>query len=515
MRRQDAGTAIYVRRAEARGTRLALTIVSAFLCFACTDRADAQPCGHPTQDQDYDGDVDHTDARRFVACMTGPQVSAEMACSCLDDDTDSDVDLLDFARFQNVFAWSLCQLANPSFEHAGQRGNAFAGWYQLGTVSDSSDMVSHGHVAAKVRGPSSVNWDVSGVWQRLAAGPGDRWSASVRVGHRSTNRLSAETRAILNVEWHADDGTLIDYDSYTIADAGTPVDTMVPVSIDVGPAPAGTQAMHLLLGVLQSPEVAPSEVFLDSVGFSPPDLLERQWEDFPGGRCIDFSGRRWRVKGPGYYGPGPNNYSDCDRHVWVDWVDGNDRLHLTVRRDEEDAGLWYSTEITADDPLGYGDYVITTVGRLDAWDPNVVFGMFLWEYSVCYDPATFWWNPNNEIDIEFSRFGEPQNDVGQFAVKPDDFPGHKSRFPATFREGELTSHAFRWLPDRVEFRSWRGGPDDEASDTLIHAWTYAGPDVPRAEHPRVHINFWHLGDWPWSGTDHYILIDEFRFLPAP
>ncbi len=35
-------------------------------------------------------------------------------------------------------------------------------------------MVVHGADYAKVIGPSPSNWDVSGVWQRLGADPGDR-----------------------------------------------------------------------------------------------------------------------------------------------------------------------------------------------------------------------------------------------------------------------------------------------------------------------------------------------------
>ena len=55
--------------------------------------------------------------------------------------------------------------------------------------------------------------------------------------------------------------------------------------------------------------------------------------------------------------------------------------------------------------LGYGDYVVTTVGRLDLLDPQAVFGIFLWQYVPCYDSAYLWWNPYDEIDIEYGRWG--------------------------------------------------------------------------------------------------------------
>ncbi len=173
------------------------------------------------------------------------------------------------------------------------------------------------------------------------------------------------------------------------------------------------------------------------------------------------------------------------------WVDASDQLHLTV---QNNFGNWYSSEIALVDPLGYGDYVFTTQGRLDLLDPNVVFGLFIWEYEPCYDPSYLWWNPDNEFDIEFSRWGNPASAIGQFVAQPYDWPGNLNRFDATFSSNEITSHAFRWLHDRVECRSWRGGPLDEATSAQIYSWTYTGPHIPRPEQPRVHLNLWQIAN---------------------
>jgi hypothetical protein len=201
-------------------------------------------------------------------------------------------------------------------------------------------------------------------------------------------------------------------------------------------------------------------------------------------------------------------FADSADHVWVD---EDDRLHMTIRKID---GTWYSTEIAAEDALGYGDYIFTIVGRLDTWDPNVVLGLFSWQYPMCYDPANPW-NLHNEVDVEISRWGVPGNDIGQFVVQPWDYPGNMSRFAVTFTsDDELTSYALRWLPDCIEARSWRGSPEAEAPATLIHTWTYTGPHLPRPEQPRVHINYWQFNGSPWSGMDHEVVIDEFRFVPA-
>jgi len=401
-----------------------------------------------------------------------------------------------------------CLLANPSFELPGGGSGTFAGWNQFGSVG-VAPAATHGAEAVRVSGPDLGGWDVSGVWQRLDSAPGERWSTSVRVWHSDVRPLTGQSRAILNIEWRDAAGLLIDFESHDAADASTPVDEVQRFSVESAPAPPGTAATHFLLGVLQGPADPAPDVFYDEAtfdNFGPPTLDELQWNDFPGGRTLDFSGRPWRVKGPGFYGPGPNWFSDATDCVWVD---ARDRLHLTV---QDVAGIWRSTEVTLEQPLGYGDYVFTTSGRLDTLDPSVVLGMFLWQYAPCYEPGNAWWNPYNEIDVEFSRWGDPGRDVAQFVVQPFDFPGNLDRFDVTFTDGELTSHAFEWLPDRIEYRSWRGGPADEFTGEMIHTWTYSGPQIPRPEQPRVHVNLWQLDGAPPAPQE--IVLDVFTFVPA-
>jgi hypothetical protein len=398
-----------------------------------------------------------------------------------------------------------CILANPSFELPGS-GTVFGGWNQFGVVGSSAE-ATHGAVAAVVSGPDWGGWDVSGYWQGLDSAPSERWSASVNAWHTSTNPLTGQSKAILNIEWRNAAGNLISYESHTVADASTPLGQVQSFSVESGPAPAGTASARLLLGVLQSPTDPSPDLYYDEATFyklGPPTHDQIQWNDFPGERTVSFSGRSWRVKGPGYYEPGPSLFSDSESCVWVD---PDNRLHLTIKKI---SGSWYSTEVTLDEALGYGDYIFTTLGRLDTLHVNVVLGLFLWEYASCYDPAGDWWNPYNEIDVEFSRWGDPGKEPGQFVVRPFDYPGNIERFGATFSNGELTSHAFRWLPDRVEFRSWRGGPNDESPANMIHEWTYTGPQLPRPEQPRAHINLWQYGGPP--NTNQEVIIDEFTFV---
>lgn len=413
------------------------------------------------------------------------------------------------AAFLALFAGASgaqCILANPSFELGGSGSEVFGGWSQFGVVGSSTDAI-HGSKAARVTGPSLGGWDVSGYWQPMDTSPGDQWEVTAWVQNPPSNPLTGQCSAIINIEWRDSSGELISYESYTAATPATPQGEYFEFSVVSGPAPSGTVQARVLLGVLQSPTDPAPSVLYDQVTFyslESPTMDEQQWADFPGGRTVDFAGRSWRVKGPGYYGPGPNLFCDNSGCVWVD----ERGLHLTIKN----YSGWYCSEVALEEALGYGDYIFTTRGRLDTLDPSAVFGLFLWQYGPCYDYGYLWWNPYNEIDVEFSFWGDPSSDIGQFVAQPYDYGGNISRFDASFSDDELTSHAFRWLNDRIEFRSWRGWPDDEGTGAYIHTWTYTGPHIPRPEQPRVHLNLWLFDGAPASEQE--VVIDDFTFIPG-
>jgi hypothetical protein len=404
-----------------------------------------------------------------------------------------------------------CQLANPSFELPGSGGGTFAGWVQLDPVSASNTLVSHGHIAARAFGPNAGTWSVSGVAQQLDSAPGDRWALSARAGHSAADPLVGEARGIVNVEWRDANSGVISYETHIVIEPSTPTDVMHRVQFETGPAPAGTVKAVILLAKLQSPAHEPGSAYFDHIQFhslTPPTIDDIQWLDFPGGRTIQFADRLWRVKGPGFYGPGPSLFADGQDHVWID---ADDRLHMTIRNLGQN---WYSTEVALDEPLVYGDYIFTTEGRLDALAPNVVLGLFIWQYPMCWDPSNPW-NLHLEFDVEISRWGTPGNDVGQFVTQPWDYPGNIERFAVNFASNEqLTSFAFRLLPDRIEARSWYGGAYDEQPGTMVHTWTYTGPHIPMPEQQRVHINLWQFNGPPSNGQDQEAIIADFQFVPS-
>ncbi|MCA9244157.1 MAG: hypothetical protein KDA32_09395, partial [Phycisphaerales bacterium] len=223
-----------------------------------------------------------------------------------------------------------CQLGNPSFELVNS-GNPFAAWSRFGAVSVETSLVAHGGLAARISGANTGPWELSGLWQALDTAPGERWRVSARVGHRSANPITGAARALINVEWRASDGSLIAYESTPVLDASSPTDVLRCVRFDTGPAPAGTATTRMLLAYQQSPALESGAAIFDVVSFDTADDAAReanQWADFPGGREIAFGGYQWRVKGPGFYGPGPNQFSDAANCVWG----ASDELHLTIRQ---------------------------------------------------------------------------------------------------------------------------------------------------------------------------------------
>lgn len=392
---------------------------------------------------------------------------------------------------------------NPSFEIAGAGGAVFGGWQQFGSVASSNTAV-HGSRAAVLTGQTTG----SGVWQELQCAANERWRIGGHIHIPSTAPLAGSSEAFVKVEWWNSSGSMIGYETHPLADAGTITGQYLAFEVLSSPAPTGTTAMRMVLVILQGTGDPTPQAIFDQItcySTSYPTIDDVQWDDFPGGRVLEFSNRVWRVKGPGFYGPGPNNFSDSEQSVWVD---PQGYLHMSIR---QISGAWNSTEVTLVDTLGYGDYIFTTRGAIDQIHPRTVLGLFLWQYNTNWDPGDSWWNPYNEFDIEYSRWGNPNNQIGQFVAQPWDWQGNIFRYDASFGASEISSHAIRWLPDRVECRAWRGGPADESTATRITSWTYTGPHNPRPEQPRVHINLWYFGDPP-NATQEVVLT---RFTHVP
>lgn len=402
-----------------------------------------------------------------------------------------------------------CQLINPSFELAAP-GQLFAHWNTFGTTLALGSLTAHGQRAAAIVGANSGGFQLSGVWQQLDASAGDVWRVQAYAGHLTAQPLTGAAEGIINVEWRNSAGDLISFETLTAITAASPTGVLQRYELTTGPAPAGTVTTRVVLGFLQTPQQEGGAAIFDQVVFenlSGTRLDDVQWLDFPGGKRIRFAGRQWRIKGPGFYGPGPNWFTTRDDHVFVD---GDGYLQLNI---QQFGPQWFSSEVTLEDSLGYGDYLFTTGTDFEPWADNVVLGLFIWQYAICYDAADVT-NLYNEFDVEISRWNIPGNDLGQFVAQPASFSGNKSRFALPTTGPRRMTFAFRWLPNRIESRTWRGGQLAENVNDPFHTWNYVGPHIPRPEQPRVHLNLWTIGSAPNDGRQHTASIESFGFVPA-
>lgn len=157
-------------------------------------------------------------------------------------------------------------------------------------------------------------------------------------------------------------------------------------------------------------------------------------------------------------------------------MDFEGKLHLKIR---QIGGVWNCAEVWTIEPAGYGNYVFWVESRFDLYDPKVVAAPFLYA------------DDDQEIDIEFSRWGDPDYGCGSYSVQPSGIPGNYHPFDVALG-GSNTSHSFLWQPDYIHFRSMHGHYTEPPSPGfLIEDWLYTGESIPpESEEMKLHINLW-------------------------
>jgi len=213
---------------------------------------------------------------------------------------------------------------------------------------------------------------------------------------------------------------------------------------------------------------------------------------------IVFSGYNWTVRTSNdlLQGPGPNYFNDSAENVWLD---GNGYLHLKIIiRD----GKWYCAEVYSELSFGYGTYVFTLAPGFENLDVNIVVGLFTYL------------DDENEIDIEFARWGQLGAQNGQYVVQASSNIGNLYRFNMP-EPGEKSTHSFTWCEEYIRYWSvWRTDININ-SNNLITEWFYTGNDNPAPSTERVHINFWLMdGLAPTDSKEAEIVIEKFQFLTS-
>jgi hypothetical protein len=211
---------------------------------------------------------------------------------------------------------------------------------------------------------------------------------------------------------------------------------------------------------------------------------------------VDFSGFRWRVRWkPSDRGGAINPYSP--ENVFTDKAGA---LHLQiVQRDQQ----WTCSEVNLTRSLGYGTYSFT-VEDISRLEPNVVFGIFTWDYSTDQEN-------HGEFDVEISRWGEPESKNAEFVLQPTFVPTNISQFDAP--AGKL-KHTIVWEPGRVTMITSRASAGPRGPVVSKRVYTSEVPR-PGSESLRMTLYvYWNARNRA-PGLQHRaeVVVDQFQYLP--
>jgi endo-1,3-1,4-beta-glycanase ExoK len=149
-------------------------------------------------------------------------------------------------------------------------------------------------------------------------------------------------------------------------------------------------------------------------------------------RYLNWCGKQWWVRN-GTGNPGCNTWNSSNSNVWVD---GNNGLHLTIKKV---GSTWFSTEVdTTNANYSYGVYKWKVFSPILNLDPNIVAAMF------------FRHNDTNEIDIETTQWGWIYSDRLSLSVQPNSYQSAIA-FNSPHQNDTNVTYSFDWEPAYVHF----------------------------------------------------------------
>lgn len=208
-------------------------------------------------------------------------------------------------------------------------------------------------------------------------------------------------------------------------------------------------------------------------------------------KIMRFSGYDWEVRQLTSNRGGKLNSYDSNNA----WVDQDGFLHLRITRKND---AWVCAEVGLKPALGQGTYsfLVRDISKLD---PAAAFTMFTFERVTRF---------GHEMDIEVSRWGNPDSQNGQFVVQPYYEPSNVTGFEVPTGKMEFS---FRWETEKAMFRaaSVRAG----GSKRLVaeHSFTSGVPD-PGGE--SIHIDLYAFGKArnPMQNPAE-VIIESFTYAP--
>ncbi len=216
---------------------------------------------------------------------------------------------------------------------------------------------------------------------------------------------------------------------------------------------------------------------------------------------ITWKGHTWQVTSGGMAGV-------CQGDPQNVTIDASGYLHLRIANN---GGTWTSSELFTTDRLGFGTYQWQVDGPIDTYDKNVVLGLF--PYGPAANIGT---DGTNEIDIEFSRWGQAGGPNGDWT----DYPASGTtvgELSYTFSLGgsTLSTSRFTWSATSIADALLGGLQAVGDSTGLIKSWTYA-PNNPAVNIPQqalpLGMNLWCFDSPPSDGKPVEVIIRDFVFV---
>jgi hypothetical protein len=217
---------------------------------------------------------------------------------------------------------------------------------------------------------------------------------------------------------------------------------------------------------------------------------------------IVWQGYNWALKSAVNSTPGPNNWNPANV-----FVDTNGYMHLEITYDTNSA-TWECADLFTTTSLGFGTYQWQVEGQIDTFDPWVVLGLF----SYLGPSGT------NEIDIEYTRWGQTDNHNGWWTIYPASGTTIGRSNCDFSLNGMYTTSRLAWSSSGVQFWLMSGFQPVGTTTNVIGSWNYSpshpSQNIPQKAMPSI-MNLWlYKGNAPANGQPVDVIIHNFTFSPS-
>ena len=214
----------------------------------------------------------------------------------------------------------------------------------------------------------------------------------------------------------------------------------------------------------------------------------------PSPKVLNFSGYEWTTSAGPIFRAGSRNFFDPANA----WTDEKGALHLRI---SGSPGKWAGAELKLTRSLGYGTYSFQ-VRDLSHLEPSALLTLTTWD-GVGTEST------RRELDLEFGRWGDPDNTNVNYVVQPYYVPANI----IAFRDppGPYT-HSFRWEPGKVTFSTVAGSGNTGGGRVINQHLFTSGVPTPGSESVRIALYVFHQGKMPLK-HENEVIIDKFDYLP--